>query len=122
MPRKPAVPAIPAQSTRRTEKGRVTWILRLVKTGAKGEEECTDIMEINRPADLGSIADLGLNLAEAKLLLAGVQQEIVAAPVRNHTPGVPTETGETVEAPPPHLAKTSRRRGAAHGLSRPNTA
>ena len=111
MPSKPAVPAIPAQPTGRTGKGRVTWILRLVKTGAEGEEQCTDVMEINRPGELGSIADLGLNLAEAKLLLAGIQQEIVAAQARNHTAGLPTETGEAAEAPPPHLAKTPRRRG-----------
>jgi hypothetical protein len=88
----------------------MTWILRLVKTGAEGEEECTDIMEINRPGDLGGIADLGLNLAEAKLLLVGIQQEIVAAQARNHTAGLPTETGEATEVAPPHLAKTPRRR------------
>ena len=36
-------------------------------------------MEINRPDDLGDIVDLGLTLAEGKLLLAGIQREIVAA-------------------------------------------
>ena len=41
-------------------------------------------MEINRPGDLGDIADLGLTLAETKRLLAGLQQEIVAAQVRDH--------------------------------------
>ena len=41
-------------------------------------------MEINRPDDLGDIADLGLTLAEGKLLLAGVQREIVAAQARDH--------------------------------------
>ena len=41
-------------------------------------------MEINRPGDLADIADLGLTLAEAKRLLAGVQREIVAAQARNH--------------------------------------
>jgi hypothetical protein len=111
MPRKLAVPAIPAQPTRRTGKARMTWILRLVKTGAEGEEEYSDIMEINRPGDLGGIADLGLNLAEAKLLLAGIHQEIVAAQARNHTAGSPTGTGEAAEVPLPHLAKTPRRRG-----------
>ena len=43
-----------------------------------------DVMEIGRPDDLGDIADLGLTLAEAKLLLAGVQREIVAAQAREH--------------------------------------
>ena len=41
-------------------------MLRLVKTGAEGEGPCTDILEINRPGDLGDIASLGLTLAEAK--------------------------------------------------------
>ena len=57
----------------------MTWILRLVKTGAAGEGLATDIMEINRPGDLGDIAGLGLTLAESKRLLASLQQEIVAA-------------------------------------------
>ena len=41
-------------------------------------------MEINKPDDLGDIAHLGLNLGEAKLLLAALQQEIVAAQVMVH--------------------------------------
>jgi hypothetical protein len=64
---------------------RVAWIIRLVKIGTEGEGSCTDVMEINRPDDLGDLADLGLTLAEAKRLLAGLQQEIVAAQARDHT-------------------------------------
>jgi hypothetical protein len=60
----------------------VAWILRLVKTGAEGEGQYTDVMEIIRPADLGDIADLGLALADAKLLLAGLQQVIVTGQAR----------------------------------------
>jgi hypothetical protein len=41
-------------------------------------------MEINRPDDLRDIADLGLSLDETKRLLAGLQQEIVAAQVKRH--------------------------------------
>jgi len=41
-------------------------------------------MEIRRPDDLVVIANLGLTLAEAKLLLAGVQPEIVAVQAREH--------------------------------------
>jgi len=67
-----------------TEGGCVAWTLRLVKTGAEGEGPCTGIMEIQRPGDLGDIACLGLTLAEAKRLLAGVQREIVAAQAREH--------------------------------------
>jgi len=62
----------------------VAWILRLVKIGAEGEGSCADVMEISRPEDLRNVADLGLTLSEAKLLLAGVQQEVVAAQARTH--------------------------------------
>jgi len=59
-------------------------MLRLVKIGVEGEGPSTDIMEIRRPDDLVDIANLGLTLAEAKRLLAGVQREIVAAQARDH--------------------------------------
>jgi len=62
----------------------VAWIVKLVKTEADGEERCADVMTINRPDDLADIANLGLTLAEAKRLLGGLQQEIVAAPARSH--------------------------------------
>jgi hypothetical protein len=62
----------------------VAWILRLVKIGADGEKQSVDVMTISRPDDLGDIANLGLTLAEGKLLLAGLQQEIVAAQARGH--------------------------------------
>jgi hypothetical protein len=62
----------------------VAWVLRLVKIDAEGEEQATDVMEIERPSDLADIADLGLTLAETKRLLAGLQQTIVAAHVRDH--------------------------------------
>jgi len=62
----------------------VAWVLRLVKIGAEGEGPCTDLLEIRRPDGLVNIANLGLTLAEAKRLLAGVQREIVAAQARDH--------------------------------------
>jgi len=62
----------------------VAWIVRVVKIGAEGEGPATDVMEINRFGDLADIANLGLTLAETKRLLAGLQQEIVAAQVRDH--------------------------------------
>ena len=46
--------------------------------------QSTDVIEINTAEDLGDIANLGLNLSEAKQLLTGVQQEIVAAQARSH--------------------------------------
>lgn len=62
----------------------MVWIVRLVKTGAAGDEESVDVMEIERAEELGDIAGLGLSLAEGKALLAGLQQEMVAAQARDH--------------------------------------
>src|SRR3954463_15446861 len=41
-------------------------------------------MQIARPDDRTDLATLGLTLAEGKQLLAGVQQELVAAQARRH--------------------------------------
>jgi hypothetical protein len=65
----------------------VAWIVRLVKTAVDGEEQCVDVMTISRPDDLSDIANFGLTLAEGKRLLAGLQQEIVAALVHFQTKG-----------------------------------
>jgi hypothetical protein len=62
----------------------VAWIVRLVKTGADGEKQSLDVATITRPDDLVEIANLGLTLAEGKLLLAGLQQQIVAVQARDH--------------------------------------
>jgi len=62
----------------------VAWIVRLVKIAAGGENQSVDVMTINRPDDLSEIANLGLTLAEGKLLLRGLQQQIVAAQVGSH--------------------------------------
>ena len=62
----------------------MAWIVRLVSLGAEGEEHSTDVLRIARPDDLTDLASLGLTLAEGKRLLAGVQQEIVAAQARVH--------------------------------------
>src|ERR1019366_8366319 len=50
-----------------------------------GQSQSFDVMEINRPDGLGDIANVGLTLAEAKQILARVQQELVAAQADNHT-------------------------------------
>jgi hypothetical protein len=52
----------------------------LVKIGAEAEGQAVDVMEINRPDDLGDIADLGLTLAETKRLLARLQQHAARRP------------------------------------------
>ncbi|HTR16254.1 MAG TPA: ISKra4 family transposase [Acetobacteraceae bacterium] len=62
----------------------MAWIVRLVSIGAEGEEHSTDVLRIAKPDDLTDLATLGLTLAEGKRLLAGLQQEIVAAQARLH--------------------------------------
>jgi hypothetical protein len=59
------------------------WTLRLIGTGIDGQSRSFDVMAISRPDGLGDIANLGLTLAEAKLLLAQVQREVVAAQARH---------------------------------------
>jgi hypothetical protein len=59
-------------------------MVRLVKTGADGEQQAIDVATINRPDDLIEIAHLGLTLAEGKRLLAAIQQEFVAAQAKDH--------------------------------------
>jgi hypothetical protein len=56
----------------------------LVKTEADGEKQLADVMTINRPDDLRDIANLGLTLDQGKLLLAGLQQQIVAEQAKEH--------------------------------------
>ena len=62
----------------------MAWIVKLVSIGAAGVECSTEVMRIARPDDLTDLATLGLALAEGKQLLAGVQQELVAAQARLH--------------------------------------
>ena len=59
-------------------------VLRLVGTGVDGQPRSFNVMEISRPDGVGDIANLGLTLAEGKLLLAGVQQGVVAAQADSH--------------------------------------
>jgi hypothetical protein len=54
------------------------WTLCLVGTGIDGQPRSFEVMAISRPDGLGEIANLGLTLAESKLLLAQVQQQLVA--------------------------------------------
>ena len=60
------------------------WTLRLVQTGADGDERCTDVMAIKSSDDLADIADLGLSRSDAKQVLASLQQAIVAGQARDH--------------------------------------
>ena len=60
------------------------WVLQLVETGTDSRTRSVEVLEINRPNDLGDIANLGLTLAETKQLLAQVQQAVVAAQAHGH--------------------------------------
>jgi hypothetical protein len=63
---------------------RMEWTLRLVGAGIDGQSRSSDVMAISRPDGLGDIAALGLTLAEAKRLLAQIQQEVVVAQAHHH--------------------------------------
>src|SRR5690349_2885058 len=60
------------------------WVLRLVESGTDGASGSVDVLEIERPGDLGDLANLGLTHAEGKQLLARIQQAVVAAQSRDH--------------------------------------
>jgi hypothetical protein len=60
------------------------WMLCLVGPGIDGHSRSFDVLAISRPDGLGDIADLGMTLAEAKQLLAQVQQQVVTAQVDTH--------------------------------------
>ena len=87
----------------------MAWIVRLVSLGAEGEERSTDVLRIARSDDLADLASLGLTLAESKQLLAGVQQEIVAAQARVHAAHRP----ECRNCGTPYRMKDYRRHGIA---------
>src|SRR5690242_9329167 len=60
------------------------WVLRLVESGTEGSSGSVDVLEIDRPGDLGDLATLGLTHAQGKQLLARAQQAVVAAQSRDH--------------------------------------
>jgi hypothetical protein len=60
------------------------WTLRLVGIGIDGQSRSFDVTAISRPDGLGDIANLGMTLAEAKLLLSQVQQQLVTEQANTH--------------------------------------
>src|ERR1700721_4895659 len=63
---------------------RMEWTLCLVGRGIDGQSRSFEVMAFSRPDDLGDIANVGLTLAEGKLLLAQVQQQLVAEQANTH--------------------------------------
>jgi hypothetical protein len=55
---------------------RMQWTLCLVGRGIDGRSRSFEVMAFSRPDDLGDIANVGLTLAEGKLLLAQVQSSL----------------------------------------------
>jgi len=99
------------------------WDLRLVGTGVDGQSRSFDVTEFSRPEGLGDIANLGLTLAEAKRLLAGVQQHRrcrASRQPRDATTGLPILRPEVPRegleaAPDCHAVR--RNEGAASPIS-----
>ena len=60
------------------------WTLCLVGMGIGGQSRSYEVMTISRPDGVGDIANLGLTLAESKLLLAQLQQQPVAEQANTH--------------------------------------
>jgi hypothetical protein len=56
----------------------------LVETGIDGPAGVIDVLDIRPLGGLGEIANLGLTLAEAKQILARLQQAVVAVQVDDH--------------------------------------
>jgi hypothetical protein len=93
----------------------------VVKSGTEGEGLCTDVVVINRPDNLGDIADLGLTLAEAKLLLPDAWQrferlvDAVAKAGPQHRPSkVSPQSGK--RKPAGRAGSASRRKKPAPSL------
>ena len=63
----------------------MAWVLRLVETGADGAARIIDVMDVRPLGGLGEIANLGLMLAEAKQILACLQQVVVSVQADDHT-------------------------------------
>jgi hypothetical protein len=62
----------------------MAWVLRLVETGIDSPSRVIDVLDIRPRGDLGDIANLGLTLAEAKQILARLQQAVVAVQADDH--------------------------------------
>ena len=60
------------------------WVLRLVETGIDGPARVIDVLDVRPLGGLAEIAKLGLTLAEAKQILARLQQAVVSVQADDH--------------------------------------
>jgi hypothetical protein len=58
--------------------------LRLFVTGADGRARSVEVVKFDHVGDLSDIGELGLSLAQARVILSRLQEEIVATQVRLH--------------------------------------
>jgi hypothetical protein len=65
------------------------WVLRFVEAEADSLAAGDDVIEVSKRGPLCDIAHLGLTLAEAKQLLARVQQVVVAAQAKSYAASRP---------------------------------
>ena len=60
------------------------WTVRLEARTDQGEVETTELVTFSRPAIVNSLAEIGLSLAEAKALLAGLQASMLCGQVAEY--------------------------------------
>ena len=53
------------------------WTVRLEARTDQGEVKTTELVTFSRPAIVNTLAEIGLSLAEAKALLAGLQASML---------------------------------------------
>ena len=60
------------------------WTVRLEARTDRGEVETTELATLSRPAMGGTFAEIGLTLAEARALLAGLQASMLRGQVAEY--------------------------------------
>ncbi len=60
------------------------WTVRLEARTDQGEVETTELVTFSRPAIVNTLAEIGLSLAEAKALLAGLQASMLCGQVAGY--------------------------------------
>ena len=61
------------------------WTVRLEARTSRGEVETAELITFRRPAMASTLAEVGLRLAEAKLLLAELQASVVRGQVAEYS-------------------------------------
>ena len=61
------------------------WTVRLEATTSAGEVKSTELVTLSRPAIVGTLAEIGLVLAETKALLARLQASMLCGQVAEGT-------------------------------------